>query len=533
MLVEGGRSREGRRRGEWSRLRIGLLAGGVCLATAFLGGVQVSAGAAGSPKPGASGAPGGDSILMGRLLGKTPILEDLRELTDVIGGRPTGSAALERAVDWGEAKFRAAGVDTVRTEEITLPHSWVATSERGEVEAILDGKARRGPLRVAGMPFSAATPEEGTEAEAADVGSGDVGGFGAAGPRVRGRWALVHTEPMKSLEDLFAEYMVTPGIFQRAKEAGAAGVLWISNRPGRLLYRHNVTLDGSVFPLPGVLIDREGGLRIARLLSAGTEVRVKASVRAEIRSGARSRNVVAEIRGGEDPDEVVILGAHLDSWDLGQGAQDNGCNVSLVIDVARQAAAQAKSSRRPRRTLRFVLYTGEEAGLFGSLAEVRLHRKDLDRVQAQVVFDEGSGRITGFSLGGRPELAPAVDAALTGAAGLGPFVNTPDAFVGTDNFDYLIEGVPNLVANQEGAPYLPDYHAESDTFDKIDFHELKAGAAIAGVLVWNLADQPGRLAPRQTRREIEALVAATGLDAQMKTFSLWDDFESGRRGRRP
>ena len=229
---------------------------------------------------------------------------------------------------------------------------------------------------------------------------------------------------------------------------------------------------------------------------------------------------------------MVILGAHLDSWELGRGALDNGCNAALVIDVARQSMALARSGLRPRRTLRFVLYTGEEQGTFGSWGEVANHRAELDRVKAQVVFDEGTGRTSGFALGGRADWRPAVEAALAPAAGLGPFVHTVDAFVGTDNYDYLIEGVPTLVANQDAAPYLPDYHAESDTFDKADLREEKANAAIAGVLVWNLAAAPA-LPPRQSRAEVEALLKATGLADQMKTFGLWDFFESGARGRRP
>jgi carboxypeptidase Q len=521
-----------RRRERPSRSRVLFLLAGAALAAAVTGS-SLSHVAAAPPARAATAEGAPESLLLARLLGPTPILDDLQELTDSIGGRPTGSAALERAVDWGVRKLRAAGADAVRTEEFTLPHTWVAGSESGEVEVTLDGKSIRSPLRVAGMPFSTTTPEGGTRAGVTDVGDGVESGFAAAGSRLRGRWALVHTEPMKSIDDLFGEYMATPGIFDRAKAAGAVGVLWISNRPGRLLYRHNVALDGSIYPLPGVIVEREGGLRIARLLSRGADVVVRAGFRAEIRAEAKSRNVVAEIRGGTEPSEVVILGAHLDSWDLGRGALDNGCNASLVIDVARQAAALVKAAGRPRRTLRFVLYTGEEAGIFGSLAEVRIHAKDLDRVQAQVVIDEGSGKVTGFSLGGRAELGPAVDAALSAAAGLGPFRHTPDAFAGTDNLDYLLEGVPNLVANQEGAPYLPDYHAESDTFDKVDTSQLKANAAVLGVLVWHLADQPGRLAARLNHDAIEALAARTGLDTQLKTFSLWEDFESGRRGRRP
>jgi carboxypeptidase Q len=336
---------------------------------------------------------------------------------------------------------------------------------------------------------------------------------------------------MRTIDDLFKEYLDTPPLMARLKKAGAAGVLYLSNRSGRLLYRHNATLDGSMSALPAAVVEREGGLRVARLVAAGQHVRVRLTVAADTPARAPSRNVVAELRGRDKPDEIVIVGAHLDSWDLGRGALDNGCNVALVIAAARELAARAKRGERPRRTIRFMLYTGEEAALWGSFADVRAHRAELDRVRAHIVFDEGTGRTSGFSLGGRADLKPAVEAALAPLAALGPFTHTVDAFVGTDNYDYLVEGVPTLVANQEGAPYLPDYHAESDTFDKVDLRELRANVAIAATVAFALADRAEPAAPRQSRAEVEALLKATALDQQMQLFGLWDAFQSGARGR--
>src|SRR6185295_9868339 len=188
---------------------------------------------------------------------------------------------------------------------------------------------------------------------------------------------------------------------------------------------------------------------------------------------------------------------------------------------------------RPRRTLRFALYTGEEAGLWGSFAEVRRHRSELDRVKAQIIFDIGSGKTTGFSLGGRADLQPAVEAALLPARTRGPFTQTTDAFIGTDNYDYLVEGVPTLVADQDGLPYLPDYHAESDTFEKVDQEQLKANAVVAATVTWGLADLAREPAPRQSRAQVEELLRAAGLVEQMKVFGLWEPFVTGARGRAP
>ncbi|MBV8756461.1 MAG: M28 family peptidase [Deltaproteobacteria bacterium] len=462
--------------------------------------------------------------LIARLTGPTAVLDDLRDLVDGIGGRPTGSPALDRAIDWSLARFKDAGVDRVVAEDYVAPRTWLPRVETVEVTA--PGTT---VLRAAAMPFSRAVA--GVEAEVVDVGAPDSGQIGKLGGSLKGKWLLVHSAPLRSLEDLFKEYLETPVVFAAASKVGAAGVLWMSGRPSRQLYRHNITLDGTLGAVPGILIEHEGGMRIADLLAAGTHVKVKVTIATDVVENAKARNVVAEIKGREKPDEVVVIGAHLDSWDLGRGALDDGCNVALVIDIARQLAALATDGQRPRRTIRFVLYTGEELGLYGSWLDAHNHRADLDKIDAMIEYDIGTGRTLGFSLGGRSDLEAGVTRALAPVAGLGPFTHTADAFVGTDNYDYLLEGVPNLVANQDGAPYLADYHAESDTLDKVDARELKLNSVIAGVLVWGLAEDPKRLGARQSRREIEALVKATGLDVQMRTFGLWNDFAAGRRGR--
>jgi Zn-dependent M28 family amino/carboxypeptidase len=252
-------------------------------------------------------------------------------------------------------------------------------------------------------------------------------------------------------------------------------------------------------------------------------------VRNRVGGPGEAQNVVAEIRGSERPDEIVLLGAHLDSWDLGTGALDNGVNCALVVDVARVIA----SGPRPKRTIRFVLFTGEEAGLLGSHGYARAHRAELDRHVAVVIHDIGDGRITGYYTNGRPDIDAAVRAVLEPVAARGAGGVNEEAILGTDNFDFLLEGVPNLVANQETARYLADYHAESDTFDKVDPELARGNAAIAAVTVLGLANAPARIGPRQSRAEIARLLEDSRwkLADQMRLYGIWDDWESGRRGR--
>ena len=333
---------------------------------------------------------------------------------------------------------------------------------------------------------------------------------------------------MNTFEDLFAEYMAGPETMQAAADHGLAAILFTSTRPRDLLYRHTITW-GPIAPIPMAQLAREDGLRLARLLQAGAVPRVSLDIRNKVGGPWQASNVVAEIRGSEKPDEVVLLGAHLDSWDLGTGALDNGVNCALVVDVARAIAA----GPRPKRTIRFVLFTSEETGLLGSRGYVHAHRDEMDRHVAVVIHDIGDGKVTGYSTNGRPDLDGPVRRALAPVASRGADTVVEEAILGTDNFDFLLEGVPNLVANQETDRYLADYHAESDTFDKVDPNLARGNAAIAAVLVLDLADAPKRLGPRQTRAEIAKILADPRwrLEEQMKTYGIWTDWEKGARGR--
>ncbi len=450
----------------------------------------------------------GSARLTAALLSETPIVADLEELCDRIGGRPTGSAACERSVDWFAARFRSIGADRVWTEPFDMPVRW--EEGRSSAEVISLDRLR---LRVVAMPFSPGTPKKGLVAKVVPIGNGDAGHFEAAAGRLRGALLLLDTPLGTSWEELMNDYLRMPDIVRRAQDAGAAGILVVGGRPHGLLYRHVATM-GTEAPLPMAILAREDGLRLARLAAAGEAV-LRLDLDVKRGPAFPSRNVLAEIRGRERPEEIVLAGAHLDSWELGTGALDNGANCAMLLDVARQMAA---TGLRPRRTVRFVLFTGEEQGMYGSLGYVRTHHDEMDRHVAAVVFDEGTGRITGYSMGGRD------------VSGYGVGGHTTDAFVGTDNLDFLLEGVPNLVANQDPANYLENYHASSDTFDKADLRELKINAAITAATVWGLADMEGR-PPRQDRSQIGDVMERTGLVAQMKLFGLWDAWEKKTRGR--
>lgn len=465
------------------------------------------------------------AAVIDRATGPSSHLEgDLRVLTDQIGGRVTGSANYTRALQWGMEAFRRAGVDSVRLETYPIPAQWEGISAAASVVS-----PSPIPLRVVSLGLTPSTPGAVT-APLLDAGDGHRADFERLGASARGAIVLVHNKPMNSFEDLFAEYVNGPEIMQAAAEHGVAALLFISTRPRDLLYRHTITW-GPIAPLPMAQVAREDGLRLARLVAEGTAPRVTLDVRNRVGGPGEAQNVVAEIRGAEKPDEIVLLGAHLDAWDLGTGALDNGVNCALVVDVARVVAA----GPRPKRTIRFVLFTGEEAGLLGSFGYVRAHRDELDRHVAVVIHDIGDGKITGYYTNGRPDIDDPVRAVLAPVAPRGAGGVNEEAILGTDNFDFLLEGVPNLVANQDTSRYLADYHAESDTFDKVDPELARGNAAIAAVTVLGLANAPKRIGPRQSRPEVLKILddSRWKLADQMKIYGVWPDWESGKRGRAP
>jgi carboxypeptidase Q len=413
----------------------------------------------------------------------------------------------------------------VHTEKFMVPVGWSEGATHVEV-------LEPAPFTVhlVSIGWSPATPTRGITAPVVDAGMGDEAGFVRVGNAAQGAIVLVHSKVLQTWDDLLGEYDIAPGIIDRAVRAGAAAIFWMSTRPNLLLYRHNVSIDGTLERLPQAVVAREDAERIARFIAVGKKVRVHFEMPNGVSGPVESENVVAEIRGREKPDEFVLLGAHLDSWELGTGALDNGCNAAMVIDAARAIHA---SGSLPRRSIRFVLFTGEEQGLLGSWAYARAHRAELDRMDAAIIYDSGIGAVTGYSVGGRKDIVEKVRGVLVPAKLLGVVEFTTDADSGTDNFDFLLEGVPTLVGNQEPANYMLNYHAASDTFDKVDIGELKKHTAIAAITAYAVADDAQRLGKRQSRLEVEALLKESGLYHNMQLAGLVPSWQDGTRGRQP
>jgi hypothetical protein len=463
--------------------------------------------------------------ILPQVMGPSPIEENLRRLTDEVGGRVTGSPEMAKAVEWAVAAFRTEGVD-VHTEKYTLPMTW----SEGETRLVLSGPARF-PVRLVAVGWSPPTPSGGIEANLIDIGYGNQQDFARAAAAAKGAILLAYTDLGSTWTDLFNEYTQPAGVIERAAKSGAAAILWMGARERLLLYRHTNTGDGTLDRIPQAVVAREDAMRLARTMAAFPgKMRGRFTMPNKIGGSVEQENVVGEIRGREKPDEAVILGAHLDSWDLGTGALDNGCNAALVVEAARAIKA---TGLLPRRTIRFVLFSGEEQGMYGSWQYARAHRAELDRIRAVVVFDSGVGRTTGYSLTGRADIEGGVREILKPLASWDVTHHTLEGEIGTDNWDFFLEGVPTLVAEQDEANYLPNYHAASDTLDKVDMRELKINTALAAVTAWGIADRAEPLGKRLSRIEIDRLLQETQLDEKMKQLGYWERWQNGTRGRNP
>ncbi len=450
--------------------------------------------------------------------------ENLRRLTDEVGGRVTGSPEMAKAVDWAVAAFRAAGVE-VHTEKYKLPVTWAEGDTRLELLG-----PEKFPVRLVAEGWSPSTPPGGIEANLIDIQSGSADDFARAGT-VKGAILLVHSKVGSTWADLFDEYAIPPAIIERAVKGSAAAILWMGERERLLMYRHTNTGEDQLDVIPQAMLAREDAMKLARAIAANPgKMRARFTMPNKIGGPVDQFNVVGEIRGYEKPDQAVILGAHLDSWELGTGALDDGCNAALVIEAARAIKA---SGLVPRSTIRFVLFSGEEQGMFGSWQYAISHREELDKLRGVIIFDDGVGRTRGFSLSGRRDIRDALEEILKPLSAWDVNHHTLDGDIGTDNWDFVLEGVPTMVADQEEANYLPNYHAASDTLDKVDFRELKANAVIAAVTAWGVADRAEPLGKRYSRVEIEQQLKETGIDQKMRDQGVWQLWQNGVHGRKP
>jgi hypothetical protein len=464
--------------------------------------------------------------LIATLKAPTPIISDLQQLTDKIGGRLTGTQANKDSVNWALKKFHHAGV-TAKKEKFAMPRAWLEKSISGKV---FNSKVNFSP-RIVAMPFTKKTHYQGLTAKVANLYKGSASDFDKFNQDdfLKNKWLLIETDLLSDesgINGLFQEYLHAVGIEERALAVEAAGIIYMSSRPQNLLYRH-LPSTGANNKLAIVVMERESAQRTKRLLASGETLKFNAKINIFGEKSYKANNVVAEIRGNRYPNEIVLIGAHIDSFDLGTGALDNGANVSLVIDLARQIK---KLDITPKRTIRFVLFNGEEQGMYGSWGYTQTHADELDNHVLAATIDIGTGAITGFFTNGRSEIQEVIDQVLQPVADLGTFKQLIDPVVGTDNYDFMMQGVANLVANQADANYASNYHAQSDTFEKVDQQQLKVNSAIIGATILGIANLKEIPWKRQTSAQVVKMVEQFNIEASMKTFGLHQSWQDNERG---
>jgi hypothetical protein len=464
----------------------------------------------------------GAGVLIAQAMDHSEVMANLRQLTDVIGPRLSGTVAMRRANDWTAERFRAYGLSarlepypfgvtwqrggaSLRlvapfTREITA-HSWAWTAGTG-------GRTLTGPVVLADLttPDSVAVYKSKVRGawvlprSAAPVWNPD-------GPVMTADDSTRLTETLR-LRNLATSDTSAAAVRARRqfaidlpyvlRAAGALGTLWDGAKEHGLM-----TMSGSpnrVSPLPNLVIGHEDYTMLERQIIAGASPRVEGRVDNSIgRVPVQQWNTVAEIRGGERPGQVVILGAHLDSWDLGTGTTDNGTGSMVVLEAAR---VLAQSGLKPQRTIRFILFSGEEQGLLGSRAYAAAHASEADSIQAVLVLDNGTGAIRGQALQGRPELEGLWRALLAPVASLGADSVRDASKTGTDHLSFLPYGVPGFNFDQLPRGYNHTHHSQSDTFDKAIAGDLKQAAAVMAVTAYELANLP-ELLPRGSKRPPE------------------------------
>lgn len=453
------------------------------------------------------------------------VMSNLEYLSDMIGPRLTGSDRLKRANDWTAEKMKEYGLQNVHLESYTIARGW----ERGAVEARIVSPSgiaidaaqmawtpgTRGRVRGPIVVFS---PE--SEADFAayrgKLRNAIVIGKPAPSPSPGGMMAWPGSTPLPPVKALAEPAMARPvqpapagrnvdfkkvmefrqKVRQFLHQEGVLAELRDASKPHSLL---NMTGSFENMPkpeesFPVLFVAHEHVAMMHRLLQRNEPVTVELKVDCRFTHGPVTvYNTVGDIPGSARPGEVVLLGAHLDSWDLGTGTTDNGTGSMAVLEAARLLKSIGQA---PSRTVRFVLFSGEEQGLVGSREYVKAHRSEMDKYNVVFVHDTGTGRVKGAWLQDRAECLPLLEQQFGILNDLGLLTSSPNLIPGkmngTDHASFDDAGVPAFAFNQEGAEYGLTHHSQSDTFDKAIPEDLKQGACVLAVLAYNAAQMPER-----------------------------------------
>ncbi|MFZ3266729.1 MAG: M20/M25/M40 family metallo-hydrolase [Terriglobales bacterium] len=437
--------------------------------------------------------------IVGAALERGGAISFLETLTDTIGGRVTGSPESRAASELILKELRAAGFENAHFEEFSMAAGW----RRGPISTWVVRPVKRS-LFVGSYGWAPGTNGR-VEVPLVAVAATPDGKFSEDLAKLRGAAVLVTLESSAG-STFAANYVVMRSRTARElANAGAVAMLIPSEKPDRMLYTSGAGLYPRA-PLPMLSVAKEDTLFLGRLLAKGN-----VSVGLEVENSfdehpAKERNVIADLPGSS-PDDVVLLGAHFDSWDPAQGADDNGSGVAAVLEAARILKSLAV---KPKATIRFAFFSGEEQACLGSRAYVETHKKELDHLWAALIMDNGALFPTGFSLHGRDDLRAPLRQRLARLEpiGAGAIVTGGDLY--SDDESFVVAGVPALSLEVVGSDYDNRHHTIIDTFDKIDPRSLAldtAALALGAYSIANADQPPGR---RLSPQEVDSLLKKTG-----------------------
>jgi hypothetical protein len=414
--------------------------------------------------------------------------DKLAYLTTRIGNRLSGSPSLERAVAWVAEQMKADGLENVRTQPVKVPH-WVRGSESAQVV-----KPVQRTLNMLGLGRSIATPKDGITAQVVVVN--DFAELDRVGAGVKGKIVL-YDMPWQGYGPtvMYRNFGAS-----RAARYGAVAALVRSVTPRSLYSPHTGALayEAGSPEIPAAAITVEDAAWIRQMTAMGENVQVQLKMDARTLPDADSGNVMGEIVGRERPDEIVVMGGHLDSWDVGQGAHDDGAGI---LAAWRAVTLMKELGVKPRRTIRVVAWTNEENGVRGGNAYRDALGADVGKHVAAIEMDGGAERPIGFGYG-IPGLAGDAPRVLSATATLREIARLLDGIGAgslqagggeTDIEPLMRAGVPGLGLLTFTEHYFDWHHTNADTFDKIDLQDFRKCIASLAVLAYVLADMPGRL----------------------------------------
>jgi hypothetical protein len=447
---------------------------------------------------------------------ETDTYENLRELSDDIGGRVTGSPEAAKAIAWGLEKMKSIGLENVHSESWQLSRGWTRISANAEMIAPI-----RRRLMIDAMGWVGSTPAGGADADVLAVNAYQLEDDLKNSASWKGKVLLV-VHKGEAPKDRMASFAKFGGFLKAAHEAGAIAI--IGGQGGGAAQGMHLTHTGALgfntyYDIPVVSMAAEDQQQLERYLDRGKTVRLKINVQNRATDGGvETANVVGDIRGSEHPEQIVVVGGHLDSWDLASGSTDNGVGATATLGAAE---AIMKSGQKPLRTIRFVLFTGEEEGLLGSIAYVKTHQSEMANHIAAVILDNGQGPVVGFQLGGRADLIPAVQKLASSLQSFGDLKVDDDVEFGTDTGPFILAGLPGINLDQDSPDYKYTHHSPVDTFDKVHADILNRDATVMALTAFWIADRPERLASPWPQEKTAQMLVDKQQDAVLKLFGFW------------